>query len=130
MFGHDHVAHDYEVVTPADLLQNLEERIPVLRTGEQSPPLVTACGDEVEVSGAVVTVESFGHVEFLARNSACGMGNGTLTSAWFGSGNGIGRDSCAGGADSHSSAPLRAGSVEKRDGWGSLGRGVRAPCVV
>jgi len=70
VFGHDHVAHYDEAMALANLLQHLEKQITATGSAEKRPPLVTTGGDEVEISGPVVTVEMGGH----SRVVACAAG--------------------------------------------------------
>ena len=61
MLRHDHVAFNYETIAPTDLFQNLQKQVPVPRVPQQRAPLEAAGGDKVQIPGAVVTVQSFGH---------------------------------------------------------------------
>lgn len=61
MFRHDHVADDHETVTSSGLLKNVEEKFTIAGRAEERKATVTAGGDEVGVSGTVVTMESSRH---------------------------------------------------------------------
>jgi len=73
MLGHDHVAYDYKVVATAHLLQHFKEQVAILRVAQDWAALVATRGDEMEVSGAVVAMESVGHGGFVAQNLYCAM---------------------------------------------------------
>lgn len=66
VLGHDHVADYHETVTPSHRLQNLQEQISVLRGAQERAPLITTGSDEVQVSGAVITMQPIRHERFLA----------------------------------------------------------------
>jgi hypothetical protein len=53
------------VITLADPFEDLEKQIAVLGAVKQWTALVATRGDEVKVSGAVVTMESVGHGGFV-----------------------------------------------------------------
>ena len=66
VFGHNYVAYDDKTIAPADLLQDLKKQVSVLGAVQHGTALVATRGDEVEVSGALVTMESVGHGGFIA----------------------------------------------------------------
>ena len=61
MLGHHHVSYNRKVITPPDLLQHLQEQIAILFSPQQGASLITACGDEMQISGAVIAMEPPGH---------------------------------------------------------------------
>jgi hypothetical protein len=65
---HDYVADDDKAIAPADPLQHLKKQVAILPGAKQRTALVTASGDEMEVAGAVVTMQSGGHWGFVAWN--------------------------------------------------------------
>jgi hypothetical protein len=73
VFGHDHVAYDDKMISPADPLQHLEKQVSTSPAVEQRTALVATRSDEVQVSGAVVTMESVRHRPFVAETQAASM---------------------------------------------------------
>lgn len=65
MLGHDHVSHDDELVPLPCLLQELKKEIAPRRRAQQRPPMVTATGDEMEMSCDVVAFQAGGCLWFL-----------------------------------------------------------------
>jgi hypothetical protein len=55
VLGHDYVSDDYEVVTPADLLEDFQEPVSVGWVFQKWKAVVTTEGYEVEVTFSVVT---------------------------------------------------------------------------
>jgi hypothetical protein len=70
VLGHDHVTDHDKTIAAADLFQHLEKEIAILPATQQGAPLITTGGDKVQVSGAVVTMESVSHAAELAQNAA------------------------------------------------------------
>src|SRR5258708_28123289 len=68
VFGHDNISNHNEAVAPTDLLHDFKKQVAMLRRVEQRPSLETTCGDEVKISGAVVTVQIGRHRQSLPRN--------------------------------------------------------------
>ncbi len=66
VLGHNHVTYDDKTIALADLLQDLEKQIAIWRAAEQWTALVATRGDEVQVSGTVVSMESVRHGGFVA----------------------------------------------------------------
>lgn len=73
MLRHNDVTYDDKTIAPADPLQNLEKQVAISLAVEQWAALVATRGDEVQVSGAVVTMESVGHGGFVAWTQAVSM---------------------------------------------------------
>lgn len=73
MLGHDYVAHDHKTIAPPNLLQDLEKQVAIQRAAEQWTALVATLGDEVEVSGAIVAVESVRHAGVITYEQAVSM---------------------------------------------------------
>ena len=61
VLGHDHVSNHHETITPPHRLQDLEKQVAVPRRAQQLTPLITARGDEVQIAGAVITMQSIRH---------------------------------------------------------------------
>jgi len=61
VIGHDHVSDHDETVTQANLFPDFEKQVPPAEGSEQRPLVITAGGDEVQVSFAVVTMQAPGH---------------------------------------------------------------------
>jgi len=53
---HRDISHDHELVTAADLFEELEEEVAALPSSQQRTTVVTTEGDEMKISGAVVAV--------------------------------------------------------------------------
>src|SRR5258708_7009548 len=60
VLGHDHVSDDDETAAHAHLLQDFEKQIPPADGPQQRSLVITARGDEVQVSFAVVTMKTTG----------------------------------------------------------------------
>ena len=65
---HDYVGDDDKTIAPAHPLQHFKKQVAILPGAEQRTALVTAGGDEMEVAGAVVTMQSCRHPGFVAWN--------------------------------------------------------------
>ena len=61
VLGHHHITGDHKVVASAHLLQHLQKQVPTVAGTQQRAPPVAARGDEVEMSGTVIAMESVGH---------------------------------------------------------------------
>src|SRR5512143_859184 len=61
VLGHDHITEDHEAIPFAGLLEDAQEQVATQCSAEPGLPAVTAAGDEMEVSGAVISVQPFGH---------------------------------------------------------------------
>ena len=61
MLRHDHVTNDHKTIAFANPLQDLEKQVAIPGAAEQRAPLVATRSDEVQVSGAVVAMESVRH---------------------------------------------------------------------
>jgi hypothetical protein len=74
VLGHDHVTNHDKAIAAADLLQHLEKEIAwILPATQQRASLITTGGDKVQVSGAVVTMESVSHAAELVRPFVCDL---------------------------------------------------------
>ena len=65
VFGHDHVADDYELIAAAHPFQYFQEKVAACGRPQQGPTLVATAGDVVEMVGAIVAFEAQGHEEIL-----------------------------------------------------------------
>jgi hypothetical protein len=63
MLGHNHVPNDNELIAPSDLFQDFEKQIATLRRAQQRLTPITTASDKVQVSGAVVSLETPRHGE-------------------------------------------------------------------
>src|ERR1700736_5991653 len=61
MLRHQHIADHHKTVATAYLLQDFEKHIAAARRAQQRSTLITTGGDVVEISAAVVTMETSGH---------------------------------------------------------------------
>ena len=61
MLGHDDVADDHELVAAADLLEDTQNKVAVVRTTQQRLALVAAGGDEVKIPSSVVAAQARRH---------------------------------------------------------------------
>ena len=61
VLGHHHTTGDDEVVASAHLLQHVEKQVATVVGTQQRAPPITAGGEEVEMSGTVIAMESVGH---------------------------------------------------------------------
>jgi superfamily I DNA and RNA helicase len=73
VLGHDHITDNDKTIATADLLQHLEKEIAILPATQQRASLITTGGDKVQLSGAVVTMESVSHAAELAQSAAVCM---------------------------------------------------------
>jgi hypothetical protein len=69
VFRHDDVAYDYEPVTSANAVQNLQEEITEAFVSEKRLAAVTTESQKVQVVTAIKSVETFGHVVKNRENS-------------------------------------------------------------
>jgi len=67
MLRHDYVTDDYKLMTLADLLQNFEEEMARAGCAEKRTALITACGNKVGVSSAIVAVQVCRHGNDVTR---------------------------------------------------------------
>ena len=70
VLGHDDVAHNNEMIFAADLFEGLQKKIAVTGCSQQWTALEATGRDEVQISGAVISLETLGHVNnvrFYAR---------------------------------------------------------------
>lgn len=65
MLGHNHISDDHEAVAAADLLEYSKKKIAARFGGEQGTLLITTEGDEMQGTGAVVSLEAVGHILML-----------------------------------------------------------------
>ncbi len=63
MLRHDDVSEHDEAMLLAYLFEALQKQISPLRGAEPGFSLMTTASDEVEISGAVISLETFGHEE-------------------------------------------------------------------
>ena len=61
VFGHDHVTQHHEAITLPYLVQNSKKQVTAARMAEDRLAAVTAAGDEMQVLGAVESVQALGH---------------------------------------------------------------------
>jgi len=61
VFGHDHISHDNKLISAANLFEDFEEKISSGLRVQKATSLVTAEGNEMKISGAVVSSE-VGHI--------------------------------------------------------------------
>ena len=67
VLGHDHVPDDHKPVLLPCLFQDFQKPVAAARAPQIRPVRMTATGDEVEVSVAVVTVKAVGHRRTLLQ---------------------------------------------------------------
>jgi hypothetical protein len=70
MLRHDYVTDDYKLMTLADLLHDLEKEIAGAGCAEKGTALITAGGNKVRVSRAVVAVQVCRHWNGVTRTAA------------------------------------------------------------
>ena len=70
MFRHQDIADHHKTVATAYLLRDFKRQIAAARRSQQRPTLITTGGDVMEVSAAVVTMETSGHGRILAKEEA------------------------------------------------------------
>ena len=73
MLGHNHIADNHKPIAAADLLQNFEKQIPILFLSQQCTALIAACGNEMQISSAVITMQPSGHWKLLSWNRRLSM---------------------------------------------------------
>lgn len=61
VFRHDDISGNDELISPARLLQDGEKQISTARRAQHGLPPVTTAGDEMQVSGAVVSLQVLPH---------------------------------------------------------------------
>lgn len=66
IFRHYHITQQHEMVASSDLFENVHQQLSVSHTAQQRQPLITAGGDEMAVSRAVVAVQPVGHAVGVA----------------------------------------------------------------
>jgi hypothetical protein len=66
VLGHDDVSDHRKMETPSHLFQYLEEQVTALRCPQHGHAVVATERDEVQVSAAVMAMQTFGHAEMLA----------------------------------------------------------------
>ena len=71
VLGHDHVADHHELIAAAHLLENGEKPIPTGNRAEQGLPPVTATGDEMQVSSAIIALQFPRHGKRVAGLRGC-----------------------------------------------------------
>jgi hypothetical protein len=69
VLGHDHIAYDHEVIPAAHAFENFQQQIAIPPLSQQRQPTITAGGDEVEISRAIIATEFVGHPQAVARNA-------------------------------------------------------------
>jgi hypothetical protein len=77
VFGHDHVGGDDEVVAEADLFEGVLEEIAGRWGAEIREPVITAEGDEVEVTSVLNPDEVGRHGEIVAEGPRRGSSFGS-----------------------------------------------------
>jgi hypothetical protein len=58
MLGHHHVSDHDETVSNTDFLKDFEEQIPSAHRAKERTPMIRTECDEVQVSGAVITMQA------------------------------------------------------------------------
>ena len=61
MLRHDHISDHYELITPPDIFQNLQEEITPLTAVQQGLPSITATGDEMQIATTVMPFQTCRH---------------------------------------------------------------------
>ena len=61
MVWHDHVSHQQKLIPLANLSQCVHEYVSRANRPQQGQPPVTAEGEKVKITAAVVTLELLGH---------------------------------------------------------------------
>jgi hypothetical protein len=67
VLGHDHVAHDYKLITSAHLLQHGQKQVAPRGRAQQGLPAITTASDEMQVPGAIKTLEVAPHRRRLSE---------------------------------------------------------------
>ena len=70
MLGHHDVADNDKPIAAPDLFQNFEKQVAILFFPQQCTSLITARRDEVQISGAVITMQLPGHSESVSQNGS------------------------------------------------------------
>lgn len=75
VFGHDHVSENHESIALANFFQNGEKQIATAGRAQPGLSVITTAGDEVQVSGAIISFEISGHGEMLGERwtSVCDL---------------------------------------------------------
>jgi len=68
MFGHHHVAHQSKTVLGTHFVENLDKSVAGVLGSQQGESTVATEGDEMQVSGPIVTLEISGHGSKEAQN--------------------------------------------------------------
>jgi hypothetical protein len=63
VFGHNDVADDDELITPANPLPDSEEEVSSTYATQQRETVIATAGDEVKIAAAVVSLQTPGHRE-------------------------------------------------------------------
>jgi hypothetical protein len=66
VFGHDHVSGNDELIAAANLLQHGQKQIAMRWSAEQWTAVITTAGDEMKVSGTVMTSRLVPHGNSIA----------------------------------------------------------------
>ena len=61
MLGHDHVSIHHELIALLGFLQDLEKAVATACRTQDRQAMIATAGDEVEVLGAVVSLQPCGH---------------------------------------------------------------------
>lgn len=74
MVGHDDVADDVEFVTGSELFEEVEDGVSSVWSSEDGAVTEAGEGDDVEVSGDVVTDQAGGHFTWIGLGVGGGYG--------------------------------------------------------
>jgi hypothetical protein len=67
MLGHDYVADHHETIPLTYLFEEVRKKIATTSAAEQTPTLITTGGYEMQIAGAVVSLQTFGHAGMIGR---------------------------------------------------------------
>ncbi len=67
---HDHITHHDEVIPTANLLEDLQEQVAPARSTKKRARVITAAGDEMQMSGLVTAMQVAWHGPRLALSGS------------------------------------------------------------
>jgi hypothetical protein len=67
VLGHDDRTEDHEAIPFSGMLKDAQEQVATQWSAEPRLSAVTAAGDEMDVSGAVISFQPFGHGGIVSR---------------------------------------------------------------
>jgi hypothetical protein len=73
MLGHDHVTENDESIALANFFQNGEKQIAAAGRAQLGPAVITTAGDEVQIAGAIISLEISRHGEMLGQAQTYGL---------------------------------------------------------